>query len=111
MFTAFLQFNRLVGIPHFTGMNFAITRKAFDAAGGYDPKVLAGAEVELCQRAKQQGPIVWEPKLNVFTDMRRFQGTHRFSQSLRNFKTYIDICWLHRPPTAHYTPIKKQDEE
>ncbi len=105
MFTLFLKVNRLLGIAHFTGMNFAITRKAFDAVGGYDPGVLAGAEVELCQRAQKEGRIMYHPGLKVYTDMRRFTGKRRFTQSFRNFRTYIDICWLHRPPRAKYTPV------
>lgn len=57
--------------PSVPGANFAVTREAFQKAGGFNTKLITAEDVELCKRVKQHGRIVFNPEAIVFVSTRR----------------------------------------
>ncbi|MBS3764961.1 glycosyltransferase family 2 protein [Candidatus Bipolaricaulota bacterium] len=94
-FPAFLKVNYWLGKPHFSGFNMAVEREAFMEVGGFDLSVQDANEVELSQRLKEHGKIVYNEDMIVETSSRRLQeeGIQFFIDSAIN---YFNIVWLQR---------------
>lgn len=60
----------------FSGANFAITKKAFLACGGFNTKLKVGEDVDLALRAKRQGKIIFKNSICVQTSARRYEKSN-----------------------------------
>ncbi len=94
-FPAFLKLNYWLGKPHFSGFNMAVDRETFLEAGGFDLTIKDANEVELSQRLKEHGKIVYNEDMVVQTSSRRLkeEGLKFFVDSAIN---YFNIVWLKR---------------
>lgn len=94
-FPAFLRLNYWLGKPHFSGFNMAVTKKAFMDVGGFDFSVKDANEVELSQRLKDHGKILYNKDMIVKTSARRLkeEGLKFFTDSAIN---YFNIVWFRR---------------
>lgn len=59
--------------PSVPGANFAVKRKAFEQVGGFNTRLVTGEDVELCNRVKAVGPILFNPRAVVFVSTRRIR--------------------------------------
>ena len=84
---------------HLAGANMAVRKDAFWKAGGFDPQVNMGADVELGFRLKKVGTVLIDKKLIAFTSARRFQLA--FWRTI--FRYYINDLFLilFRRPLFH----------
>lgn len=60
----------------FTGANFAVQSRAFDAIGGFDTDLPYDEDTNLCQRLRHIGQIIYSPDLVVTTSGRAFTHDH-----------------------------------
>ncbi|CAJ37773.1 putative glycosyltransferase (family 2) [Methanocella arvoryzae MRE50] len=74
------KFMARINNPAVAGANFAVTREAFDKAGGFDESLVTGEDIELCKRIKRYGRFVFNPDSLVYVSMRRVRewGYARF---------------------------------
>lgn len=59
--------------PSVPGANFAVRRKAFEQVGGFNVRLSTGEDVELCNRLKNLGPILFNPAAVVYVSTRRIR--------------------------------------
>lgn len=78
--------------------------QAFDAAGGFDPSLIAGEEPELCVRLRELGFLVrcLDVEMTLHdADMHRFQQFWR--RARRAGHAYAEGAWLHGSgPSRHW---------
>lgn len=99
-FSGFLRLNSLVGKPLFIGFNMAVTKEAFDNTRGFDSEIESAEDVDLSQRVKDEGRIVYNKNLTVKTSVRRLNswGLTRFL--IHHAINYFNVVWLRRPEKA-----------
>lgn len=85
------------------GGDVLMRRAAFEEVGGFDPRLIAGEEPELCVRLRQAGWLIWR----LDAEMTRHDAAlHRFGQwwrrSRRAGHAYAEGAALHgAPPERH----------
>ena len=62
--------------PSLPNSNMAIRKGIYEKAGGYNPNIKWGQEIELCKRISNFGKIYFDSNLKVFTSFRRYSGEH-----------------------------------
>jgi GT2 family glycosyltransferase len=89
------------------GGNFAITRKALEAIGGFDTSIeFHGEDTNLARRVAKTGRVRLSPSCYVFTSARRYKSMGRgnvFRLYVRNFCAEI---FLHRPSDRSHTDVR-----
>lgn len=75
---------------HLAGGNMAVWRRAYEAAGGFDPAVNLGADTELGLRLRRLGRVIIDRGLVVSTSGRRVQ--HALWQTLWMY--LLNDLWL-----------------
>ncbi len=63
-----------IGTPVPAGSNLSFTRKAYNEAGGFNPEIITAEDLDLVNRLKPLGKIVYSPKSVVYVSMRRVKG-------------------------------------
>lgn len=98
-FTAFLRINSILGKPHFDGFNMAVSKEAFKEVGGFNLSMKSASDVDLSQRLKNHGKIVYNKDMTVKTSARRLEdwGLKFF---LHHAINYFNVVWLRRPEKA-----------
>ncbi|MBS3812344.1 glycosyltransferase [Candidatus Bipolaricaulota bacterium] len=98
-FSAFLRFNDLVGKPHLDGFNMAVSSEVFHEVGGFNLSMKSASDVDLSQRLKDYGRLVYNKELVVKTSARRLEewGMRFFVHHAIN---YLNVVWLRRPERA-----------
>ena len=66
--------NYLLGIRSFFGCNFAVRKEYFKKCGGFNLRMNQDEELELAQRLKKLGKIVYCPDIVAYTSVRRFKA-------------------------------------
>jgi glycosyltransferase involved in cell wall biosynthesis len=82
-FTSFLLLNHLLGMPHFSGQNFAVRREALEKVGGFNLKLRSAEDVDLSRRLSKLGEIKFIRDMVVYTSSRRLR------------KGYLKFFWHH----------------
>jgi glycosyltransferase involved in cell wall biosynthesis len=82
-FTGFLLLNHLLGMPHFSGQNFAVRRSALERVGGFNLKLKSAEDVDLSRRLNRLGRIRFIRDMVVYTSSRRLR------------KGYLRFLWHH----------------
>jgi glycosyltransferase involved in cell wall biosynthesis len=89
------------------GGNFAVTRKALEAIGGFDTSIeFHGEDTNLARRVAKTGRVRLSLSCYVFTSARRYKSMGRgkvFRIYVRNFCAEI---FLHRPSDRTHTDIR-----
>jgi glycosyltransferase involved in cell wall biosynthesis len=89
------------------GGNFAITRKALDAIGGFDTSIeFHGEDTNLARRVSKAGRVRLSQKCYLFTSARRYRALGRgkvFRLYVRNFCAEI---FLHRPSDRSHEDVR-----
>jgi len=67
------QFMAKINKPSVPGANFAVKKKAFRKVGGFNTRLYTGEDVELCNRIKSIGPIMFNPEALVYVSTRRIR--------------------------------------
>jgi glycosyltransferase involved in cell wall biosynthesis len=98
-FTAFLKMNSLLGKPHFDGFNMAVSKEAFEEVGGFNLSMKSASDVDLSQRLKKHGKILYNKDMTVETSARRLEDWG-FKFFLHHAINYINVVWLRRPEKA-----------
>ncbi len=98
-FTAFLRFNDLVGRPHLDGFNMAVSKEAFHEVGGFNLSMKSASDVDLSQRLKDHGKLVYNKDLVVETSARRLEEWG-FRFFIHHAINYFNVVWLRRPEKA-----------
>jgi GT2 family glycosyltransferase len=91
-----MEWDTPVGEASECGGDALIRVAAFEAVGGFDPKLIAAEEPELCVRLREEGWKIW--RLGV--DMTKHDiGMTRFSQwwlrCVRSGYACTEVAWLH----------------
>lgn len=99
-----IEWNTPVGEAKACGGDAMMRVAALQAAGGYNPTLIAGEEPELCVRLRQNGGKIF--RLDAEMTLHDAQMT-RFSQwwkrSVRAGYAYAEGAWLHgAPPERHW---------
>lgn len=95
--------SRLVGHP--SGGNMAVRRRAYEAAGGFDPHINLGTDTDLVIRLRRLGRVTFDPRLTVSTSGRRYQ----FAFWPNIWKYPLNELWLrlfHRPRFYDFADIR-----
>lgn len=64
----------VTGFYSFRGLNFAVRRKAWVQAGGFERSISALEDVDLALKVSRFGRICYTPHLYILTTARRFKG-------------------------------------
>lgn len=72
-YTFYVRLLFLFGKTIFTGMNFAISKEAFEKIGGINKRLLSNEDVDLGIRAGKVGKVVFARDLVVYTSARRLE--------------------------------------
>lgn len=72
-YTLYVRLLFLFGKTIFTGMNFAISKEAFDKIGGINKALLSNEDVDLGIRASKAGKVIFASDLVVYTSARRLE--------------------------------------
>ncbi|MCX8189926.1 MAG: glycosyltransferase [Candidatus Diapherotrites archaeon] len=59
--------------PIFPGFNFAVTKKAFEDAGGFRPDPITNEDIDLSFKLAKKGRLVFSKKMLVYTSTRRLK--------------------------------------
>lgn len=99
-----IEWDTPVGEAKACGGDALMRVAAFQQAGGYNPKLIAGEEPELCVRLRQQGWTIERLDAEMTLHdaaMTRFRQWWR--RSLRAGHAYAEGAWLHgTPPERHW---------
>lgn len=89
------------------GGNFAITRRALDAIGGFDTSIeFHGEDTNLARRVSKIGRVRLKPPCYVFTSARRYKTMGRarvFGLYVRNYCAEI---FFHRPSDTTHEDVR-----
>jgi GT2 family glycosyltransferase len=89
------------------GGNFAVTRAALDAIGGFDTSIeFHGEDTNLARRVSKAGRVRLRQSCYVFTSARRYKAMGRgrvFTLYVRNFCAEI---FLHRPSDTSHEDVR-----
>jgi glycosyltransferase involved in cell wall biosynthesis len=89
------------------GGNFAVTRKALDAIGGFDTSIeFHGEDTNLARRLSKAGRVRLKQSCWVFTSARRYKAMGRgkvFGLYVRNFCAEI---FFHRPSDTTHEDVR-----
>ena len=99
-FSAFLRINSIMGKPLFIGFNMAVSKEAFDHTRGFDSKIKSAEDVDLSQRVKSEGEIVYNKNLTVKTSDRRLRNWGLLKFLTHHAINYFNVVWLRRPDKA-----------
>lgn len=98
-FTAFLKLNHWLGKPHLDGFNMAVSKEAFHEAGGFNLSMQSASDVDLSQRLKNHGKIVYNKDMHAQTSARRLKDWG-FKFFIHHAINYFTVVWLRRPDKA-----------
>ena len=78
----------------------AVSKKAFENTEGFDSKIKSAEDVDLSQRIKEEGKIVYNKNLTVQTSGRRLRdwGLRKFI--IHHAINYFNVVWLRRTDKA-----------
>ncbi|MFB6290869.1 MAG: glycosyltransferase family 2 protein, partial [Candidatus Bipolaricaulia bacterium] len=99
-FSGFLRLNSCVGKPLFIGFNMAVSKEAFDETRGFDSSIKSAEDVDLSQRVKKQGKIIYNKDLTVKTSVRRLEDWGLSKFLIHHAINYFNVVWLRRPDKA-----------
>lgn len=97
------EWDTLTGQVRSCGGDVLMRRAAFEEVGGFDPRLIAGEEPELCVRLRQAGWLIWR----LDAEMTRHDAAlYRFGQWWRRTRraghAYAEGAALHgAPPERH----------
>ncbi len=74
---------------NFPGSDFAVKSTVFRAIGGFNPGIKIYEDVDLCQRLRKQGMVVFCPQLIVSTSGRAFATDPLGLRHLLNYLSHI----------------------
>ena len=99
-FTGFQAVNLRVRRPLFCGPNFAVRRDAFRDVDGFriDGKYpLEAEDVELAQKLRKTGKIVFLPRNKVIVSSRRLDKGQALRYTGHHAGVYFKLCWFRSP--------------
>lgn len=89
------------------GGNFAISKKALDAMGGFDTSIAFYSEdTDIARRAHKVGKVVFRLDLIMPSSGRRFVGQGFFRTGWLYYTNFISAALLKRPTTQKYQDIR-----
>lgn len=99
-----LEWNRPAGETRYCGGIALFRRVAFEAAGGFDPEIIAGEEPELCIRIRRRGWRIWRLAEDmVWHDTAMFRFGQWWRRSVRAGHAYAEGAARHGgPPERHF---------
>jgi glycosyltransferase involved in cell wall biosynthesis len=83
---------------YMAGMNFAVRKTAYDACGGFDPKIKSAEDTDLTIRISKYGKTEYTPKLTVITSTRRLKEGY-IQSFVRYSKNFIYLKLKKSPPS------------
>jgi len=83
------------------GGNCAIRRRAIIEAGGYNPAMVPGEDIELARRLRKMGKLKFIENAKVFASTRRFEKNGVWKETKNWFKVFIRME-LRRPKAYDY---------
>ncbi|HMK47190.1 MAG TPA: glycosyltransferase [Methanocella sp.] len=99
------EFMVKINKPSVPGANFAVTRKAFDNAGGFNTRLVTGEDVELCKRVKEYGRITFNPDAVVYVSTRRIRKWGYLKVVSFHISNTVRLNALNRA-RAEYEPVR-----
>jgi len=89
------------------GGNFAISKKALDAMGGFDTSIAFYSEdTDIARRASKVGKIKFMLELKMPSSGRRFVGQGFFKTGWLYYTNFVSAAFFKRPTTQDYTDIR-----
>jgi GT2 family glycosyltransferase len=74
--------------------------EAFEPVGGFEPRLIAGEEPELCVRLRKIGWTIWRLDADMTEhDASMTQFRQFWLRTARNGYAFADVAWLHRNST------------
>jgi len=81
----------LPGLWQFGSFNFAVRSQAFATIGGFSTKIGFGEDIDLCQRLRRLGKVVFSPELLVLASGRAFGQDPLGLNHLLNYLSRVSI--------------------
>ena len=109
-YTAFLYISILFGLHNTSGFNFLMRKKAYEKAGGYDPKFKKmSPDIELGKRISKLGKVKFVPTLKVSSSARRFKEGGSIKTTIMFAKAWWSMVRNKLPDVDYneYNKIKK----
>lgn len=99
-----IEWDTPVGETKACGGDAMMRVNAFKSVGGFNPKLIAGEEPELCVRLRQAGGKIFRIDAPMtLHDAKITQFRQWWKRSLRAGYAYAEGAWLHgRPPERHW---------
>ena len=92
-----LEWNTPIGEAVACGGDALMRAEAFESVGGFQPRLIAGEEPELCIRLRKIGWTIWRLDADMTehdASMTRFRQF--WVRTVRNGYAFADVVWLHR---------------
>lgn len=93
-------------IGHPCGGNMAVRKWAYDAVGGFNPKINMGTDTDLVNRMRRIGRVTVDKSIIVTTSGRRYQ--YAFWQNIWKYPLndfWVQLC--HRPLFYNFSDIRE----
>lgn len=98
-----MEWNTPIGEADACGGDAMIRVAAFDAAGGYDPSLIAGEDPELCLRVRRAGYTIMRLDLEMtWHDAAMFRSSQWWRRTVRTGHAYAESVYLHGRGPEHY---------
>jgi GT2 family glycosyltransferase len=99
-----MEWERPAGESRYCGGIALFRRAAFDAAGGFNPGIIAGEEPEFCIRVRRRGWRIWRLAEDmVWHDTAMLRFGQWWQRSVRAGHAYAEGAARHgRPPERHF---------
>jgi len=83
--------------------NAMMRTKALQDAGGFDPELVGGGEVDLCARLRERGwKLLCLDVLMTLHDMGPLNFKKWLKRNVRTGHSYAEVSWLHRQGKEHF---------
>ena len=104
-----LEWNTPIGEAGACGGDAIMRVEAFEQAGGFNPRLIAGEEPELCVRLRQRGWKILRIQAEMtIHDARMTKFSQWWTRTLRAGHAYAEGAWLHgKSPEKHWVRESK----
>jgi glycosyltransferase involved in cell wall biosynthesis len=92
-----LEWNTPIGEAVECGGDALMRVQAFESVDGFQPRLIAGEEPELCVRLRKIGWTIWRLEADMTEhDASMTQFRQFWVRTVRNGYAFADVAWLHR---------------
>jgi glycosyltransferase involved in cell wall biosynthesis len=92
-----IEWDTPIGLANACGGDSMMRVEAFETVGGFQPRLIAGEEPELCVRLREKGWKIWRLDADMtYHDANIISFRPWWIRFVRSGHAFAEVCWLHR---------------